>query len=92
MKGNFDFKTNLETEIFCLEIALCMSSIYNITEEEAVGRVSEFWSGLDLTREDDMIFHESTEHWAGHIYFEDQFWWKKDVSQLAPRRYPKKKS
>ncbi|WP_169091645.1 hypothetical protein [Paenibacillus sp. PL91] len=90
MRGNFSFKTNIESEIFCLFIAQQMVKEYNITEDEAINRISDFWIGRDKTNEDDIIFHEPAEFWAGTIYFEDEFWWEKDIKSLIPRKYSQK--
>lgn len=60
---------------------------YKISEEEAINRISEFFQGDDLTPQDSLLYHDSPEHWAGTIYFEDRFWWKKDVKDLAPRKF-----
>lgn len=88
MRGNFSFKTNLNSEIYCLAIAQHLVMEYKIPEDEAINRISYFWGEDDLTSEDNLLYHESPEYWAGTIYFEDEFWWDKDVKSLIPRKYP----
>lgn len=76
--------------MYCLAIALEMVQQFHISEDEAIGRISEFWEGNDITDEDDMIYHESPKDWAAIIYSDDEFWWKvEDKTQLKPRKYPR---
>lgn len=87
MSGNFQFATNLKSEIYCLIIAQEMVDIFSISEKEAIQRVSFFWKDNEFIDEDDMIFIESPEYWAKSIYYEEVDWWNKNERELTPRKY-----
>ncbi|WP_138753541.1 hypothetical protein [Paenibacillus sinopodophylli] len=92
MKGNFKFKTNLELEIFSLMIAQLMVDQFQISDDEAIGRISQFWEGKDLLGSIDVIYHEDCEYWANQIYYDNEPWWRvEDKTQLRVRKYPKEK-
>ncbi len=73
-------------------IAQLMVEQFQISEDEAIGRISQFWEGLDLSSSEDMIYHETCEFWANQIYYDDGLWWRvEDKTQLSVRKYPKEK-
>jgi hypothetical protein len=75
-KGNFNFKTSLESEIFSLLIAQLMVEQFQISEDEAIGRISQFWEGHDLSSEEHVVYHKTCEYWVNYIYYDDELWWR----------------
>jgi hypothetical protein len=71
----FDFQTDDEGREFCELIIQEMISRFNISKEEAVGRLNDTWKGLTIGK-DDIVFHEDEEFWANSIYYgKDSQWW-----------------
>jgi len=92
----FKFKTTQSSENYCFEISRHMVEEFNITHEEAVGRINDVWDGIDweddIESEDyDWRYHELPREWAFIIYFgHESFYWLKDKSEIPPKPYPKK--
>ncbi|WP_169091439.1 hypothetical protein [Paenibacillus sp. PL91] len=89
LENKFTFKTNQDSQDYVIAIAAFMMKSYKVSNEEAVGRINNFWCGNDFTDENSMLFHETPEFWANEIYLEDEFWWEKDITTLVPREYKK---
>ena len=79
------FKTNLNSEIFCLCFAQEMVNFFNISEEEAIQRINNSWKENDFTEENDMIYHEDPEFWAKTIYCRQNEWWNYKTEELTPK-------
>src|SRR5215469_9839477 len=65
--GAFRCAGDAEAEAFCNEVADAMIKAGGVIREEAVARISRQWSstwivGLDL------VYHQTAERWAEHIY------------------------
>jgi hypothetical protein len=65
--GAFRCAGDTAAEAFCNEVADAMVTARCVKREEAVARINRQWSsawivGLDL------VYHETAEHWAEHIY------------------------
>ncbi|WP_201009042.1 hypothetical protein [Paenibacillus glycanilyticus] len=92
----FSFKTSKLSEEYCDEIISIMTKEFNISKEEAIGRINDQWEGLDwnddINKDDyDIRYHELPEDWAYIIYFgHESQWWKKNKEDLIPKPYPKK--
>ena len=72
------------------EIATNMMSLFNISMEEAAGRINKFWGANSFVERLDLevLFHETEEYWAKHIYYSpEQMWWLSEEG-LRPRPYP----
>jgi hypothetical protein len=78
--NKFVFKTDNEAEEFCMSIVDEMKKLFNITEEEAIGRINDFWSHLEgFQGENMLIYHETEEFWAKEIcYGHASKWWAKE--------------
>ncbi|OKP94998.1 hypothetical protein [Paenibacillus sp. P46E] len=85
----FSFVTTDESEKFCEEIILEMIRLFNISDEEAWGRLNEFWK--TPFGEEDIRYHEGDEFWAKTIYYGPNIrWWKREGDPtLKPVPYPK---
>lgn len=53
-----------------------MTSLFGITRDEAIARISRDWQGLDLSSPEDVIYHDDEAYWAKTICFgQDSHWW-----------------
>ncbi|MDR4469073.1 MAG: hypothetical protein MRJ68_12395 [Nitrospira sp.] len=84
----FEFATGPEAQVFCCNIVRRMSDLFQIPEEEAIGRMNRFWKGLSFDRKDDLIFHETEDFWANTIYYGRKSKWWKNPADLKPLPYP----
>ncbi len=85
---SFKFRVTNESETFCREIINVMIQLFEISSEEALGRLNEHWKGNDFTDEDDIRYHEDESFWAYDIYYgHDSLWWT-NPGQLTPLPYP----
>lgn len=87
----FSFVTTEESEKFCEGIMIEMKRLFSISDEEAWGRINEFWK-RPFDEEDDMRYHRLEEFWAKTIcYGPEVRWWKREGDPtLKPRPYPSK--
>ena len=85
MRGNFEFKTNLNSEIFILSIVGEMIEVFGISEEEAFKRINSFWENNEFTDENEIIYTEHPQFWAKTIYYEQSDWWNYKDSELSVR-------
>lgn len=77
-----------EVADFMKNIAAHIVLIFEISLEEAQGRINRFWSGLSFLEDNDMILHKSPEYWAKTIYYgSDVLWWLGEEG-LSPQPYP----
>ncbi len=83
----FDFITDAETQEYCESTVRAMMKLFGITEDEAVGRINQRWSGVTMVGADDLLYHESVTYWANDIYYgHDSGWWL-GPSGLRPLPY-----
>ena len=79
-----------EAQEYCEGIVVAMVSLFSISENEAIKRISSRWSHLEsIGGKEELIYHETEEHWANDIYYgHDSNWWlSKEVREsldLAP--------
>ncbi|GEB35861.1 hypothetical protein BPA01_54410 [Brevibacillus parabrevis] len=62
---------------------------FQITEEEAVGRINMHWSNTEIMGGCCMVYHESPEFWAYEIYFgsNSRWWARKGDPELKPKPF-----
>lgn len=86
--GKYLFESSSKVEDYCDRIVSELVNLFNISKEEAIGRVSFKWSKMDFIDDDSMRFHMLPEEWAYDIYYgANSFWWKKDIKDLLPLPY-----
>lgn len=84
----FDFTTDSDSEKYCLEVAECLVNFFDLTWDEAVGRVNRHWRNMSFLGQDDLIYHELPETWARNIYYDASWPWWKDEQKAKPKPYP----
>lgn len=86
MYTDFEFNLDEKGQEFCNEIVNVMVDQFQITEEEAVGRINKQWSNTEIMGECCMAYHESPEFWAYKIYFgpNSPWWARKGDPELKP--------
>ncbi|SDM30485.1 hypothetical protein [Paenibacillus jilunlii] len=74
----FRYGTTEEAQEFCEGIMIEMIKLFNISEEEAWGRVNDFWKS-PFKEDYDISYHETFNYWANTIYFgKEARWWKRE--------------
>lgn len=87
MTSNFEFTTDARAKKSCTDIVLTMIDRFGIDEEEAIERINRDWHDQGIVG-DDVVYHETPEHWAYTIYYgKDSLWWI-SLEGLLPRRIP----
>ncbi|WP_432776584.1 hypothetical protein AAFJ72_07105 [Brevibacillus gelatini] len=86
---NFKFKIDEKGRGFCNDIVNVMVDNFQITKEEAVGRINEHWSNTEIVGEYCMVYHELPEFWGYEIYFgsNSRWWARKDDPELKPKPF-----
>lgn len=85
---SFSFETDRDGREYCEEIVGVMVALFEIPEDEALGRLNRFWKGKPIVGEHDMVYHREPEYWAKTIYYgKDSFWWM-EGAELRPLPYP----
>lgn len=85
---DYEFKTDEQSRAFCNKIAERMVSLFNISVEEAVGRMNRLWSGQSFIGPKDLIYHEDEDFWANDIFYGgDSLWWANPPG-LKPLPFP----
>jgi hypothetical protein len=88
MNYPFNFTASESVLTYCEEILDLMQERFEISFEEALGRINEAWGGRPFWSEE-LIFHETSEFWAYDIYYgHDSGWWQKPP-ELKALPYPK---
>ena len=77
-----------EGEEYCIEIALLMVSLFQITEEEAVGRINDHFKYQKIVVSDHPVYHELPDFWAKTIYYGPAVYWWIEGQELQPAKYP----
>jgi hypothetical protein len=85
-----EFTCTQEIEEFVREIAANMVHLFDISLDEAMGRINRQWRGQTMLREvDEMsLFHEEADWWAKTIYYGPGVLWWLGEEGLSPRPYP----
>lgn len=82
--SKYSFKLSADAEHYCDRIVNEMITLFQISYEEALGRMNRHWSGNSFG-DYCMLFHMFPNEWANEIYYGgDSFWWKKDKKDLKP--------
>ena len=83
-----------EAESFCDGIAENMANIFDIENEEAVGRINEHWKDVKIGGPNEIAYHEDAEFWAKQIYYENgTYWWQAEwMKEHNPRAKPYSKT
>lgn len=84
----FSFMTDARSQKFAEGIAEAMSRLFQISLDEAKGRVNRACTGFVIEGDDDPIYHEDEEHWAHDIYYGHNSMWWLDPPNLTPLPYP----
>lgn len=90
---DLQIKANKEAAEYLYEIAKEMTSLFQISQEEAIGRINKHFGSREFitSTEVNALVHEEQDIWAKHIYYgKDSFWWvhKGELSDLKPVEYP----
>jgi hypothetical protein len=72
------------------ETAEAMMRLFNISEDEAIGRIAQEFGHWDLGDDEEcwMLGHEEPEYWAHWTYYGDILWWLMEPQELTPQPYP----
>jgi hypothetical protein len=87
---DLDVRAAPEALSYLEEIAQEMVSIFQISLEEARGRINRelrdrtFFSPLEIN----VLLHEEQDVWANHIYYGRESCWWLGAEGLAPQEYP----
>lgn len=86
--SQFSFITDAESEAYCLKIANSMVQQFDMTQEEALGRINQAWVGQSFLGPLDLVYHEMPGDWAQFIYYKPGVHWWLEGADLSPRKYP----
>ena len=89
--GLWTFEVTEEAAIYLDQIRGEMLLLFDITDDEAIGRINRHFSGQTITSDEQVLnlLHEEQDQWARHIYFgRDSFWWVREPSELTPLPWP----
>ncbi|WP_341278967.1 hypothetical protein [Paenibacillus sp. FSL H8-0537] len=82
--NKYHFQVSNNAEQYCDEVINEMVKLFNISYNEALGRVNRHWVGNRFD-DDSLLFHMLPEEWANDIYYGvNSFWWKKEKKDLIP--------
>jgi len=84
----FDFIPDEDAKAYCIEIVKQLMVLFDVSQEEAVGRINRAFAGQQLGGSDDWIYHEMPEDQAKFIYYEVGTNWWIEGSPLKPKPYP----
>jgi hypothetical protein len=95
MDAPWTFKTDDRSSAFCWEIVGESRRLFDLSAEEAIGRLNRHWKGQEIVGED-IVYHELPAYWAHVIYYgKDSFWWitgekreKMNLGAVKPKPYP----
>ena len=80
--SRFVFPTDEVSVAYCLEIVRKMMIFFGIPEEDAIARINEQWKVAAFIG-DDLIYQETTDHWAKWIFFGKSYWYNVDEATQA---------
>jgi hypothetical protein len=88
MSNTYAFGLNNDpaAKALCDDIVNEMMRLCGIPAAEALGRVNDYWRGVDFEHED-YRFHETPDYWAQYIYYDDVHFWI-EGEKLIVRPYP----
>jgi hypothetical protein len=87
----FEFQTDALLLELMIDIAKTMVSLFDISPEEAVGRINSRWKGMtfNLGDHEDIVFRETPYYWAKSIYYVDSLlWWTNPSPPLKAKPFP----
>ncbi|MCW1925666.1 hypothetical protein OKA05_24115 [Luteolibacter arcticus] len=84
----YTFTTDDQSTAFFDEISGEMIALFNISQDDAVGRINRQWKGQSFVGPDDLIYHETAVFWAKTLYYGVRVKWWLNPPGLAPRPYP----
>jgi hypothetical protein len=84
----FSFIADQMAQEYCEDIVHEMTELFGITEDGAIGRVNDRWSGLEMIGPDQILYHDSITYWANIIYYGPGKRWWEGTDGLKPIPYP----
>jgi hypothetical protein len=75
--NRFTIKFDSEGEEFFNEVVDQLIELFEITEEEAIGRINSYWGKTDFKGKEYLIIsHDGEEEWAKTLYYgKESHWW-----------------
>jgi hypothetical protein len=88
--NRFTIKLDSEGEEFFNEVVDKLIELFEITEEEAIGRINRYWGKTDFTGKEYLIIsHDGEEEWAKTLYYgKESHWWLRKGEKIEPIPYP----
>ncbi|TJY42403.1 hypothetical protein E5161_10445 [Cohnella pontilimi] len=88
--NRFSMKLDSDGEEFFARVVDKLIELFEITKEEAVGRINRYWGKTDFTGEEYLtISHGGEEYWAKTLYYgKDSEWWIREGENIDPTPYP----
>jgi hypothetical protein len=82
----YKFSTTKKAANYLDEIVAQLVALFNISHQEAVGRINRHWSNITHFGNDDMLFHMLPYEWAHEVYYgHGTPWWRAgDKNDLIP--------
>ncbi len=87
LSNKLTFVVDAQGEEYCAEIASEMVSLFGVTEEEAFGRINDFFKHQEIVGELDPVYHELPDYWAKTMYYGPGVYWWLEGQELHPRAY-----
>ncbi len=88
--AEYEFDVPTSERGFMRRIVATMMEIFQMSHDEAVGRINAHWAGQEFRSAGKrmVLHHESPEWWAKTIaYGSDSYWWlDEENTQLRPYR------
>lgn len=85
----FKMKTDQESQEYLLNIKSEMVNRFAISEEEAIGRINNYFENMEFIGYKLMLYHEDETYWANTIYYgKDSEWWLREGEAIEPTPYP----
>ncbi|MCM3635561.1 hypothetical protein [Paenibacillus sp. FSL W7-1287] len=82
------FSTTKKAEKYIDQIVHQLVILFNVSHQEAIGRVNRHWTNCEHIDDESMIYHMLPDEWAHEVYYgSDSMWWGKDKSALSPLPY-----
>lgn len=84
----YTFTTDYKSKEFFDKVAELMIVLFEISHDEAVGRMNRLWNDQVFTGPDNLIYHEDVDFWAYNVFYGgDSSWWM-NPPDLKPLPYP----
>lgn len=89
MMNPFVMEVDQRSTAYLMSIVKTMIQLFSISEEEAYGRINNYWFGQNMLGDQLMLYHEDEEYWSKTIYYgKNSFWWLREGENIAPIPYP----